>query len=61
MKKPCAYCVLREARHGAGRWMESGFASVSADGTGLRVYLQMFPVSGFDGVERPVKGRAVDV
>jgi len=44
-----AYCVLRPGRRAAGQWLESGFASVADDGNGLRVYLQMLPVTGFDG------------
>jgi len=51
-----AYCVLRQGRRAPGRWLEAGFATVADDGTGLRVYLQMLPVSGFDGhiLLRPV-------
>lgn len=43
-----AYCVLRQGR-AAGRWMEAGFASVQEDGGGIRVHLEMLPVTGFDG------------
>jgi hypothetical protein len=57
-----AYCVLREDRRGrraAGRWMEAGFASVADDGNGLKISLEMLPVSGFDGnvLLRPLDGK----
>ena len=55
-----AYCVLRQGRRAAGRWKESGFASVADDGNGLKIFLEMLPVSGFDGniLLRPIDGKA---
>ena len=39
--------------------MESGFASVADDGNGLKIVLEMLPVSGFDGniLLRPIDGK----
>jgi len=39
---------------------EAGFASVADDGHGLSVYLQMLPVTGFDGhiLLRPIDAKA---
>jgi len=44
-----AYMILREGRRGIGRWVETGLASLADDGNGLRVYVPLLPVSGFDG------------
>jgi hypothetical protein len=56
-----AYCVLRYGHRTPGVWKEAGFASVADDGPGtdLRVYLEMLPVSGFDGhiLLRPVDAK----
>jgi len=54
-----AYCCLRRGRRAPGQWLETGFASVADDGNGLRVYLQVLPVSGFDGhiLLRPIEAK----
>lgn len=44
-----AYCVVREGRRGAGRWVETGFATVADNGKGYKLYLPLVPVTGFDG------------
>jgi hypothetical protein len=51
--------MLRQGRRAAGQWLEAGFASVADDGNGLRVHLQMLPVSGFDGhiLLRPIDAK----
>jgi hypothetical protein len=61
MKPPThrAYCVLRQGRRAAGRWKEAGLASVADDGNGLKISLEMLPVSGFDGniLLRPIENK----
>jgi hypothetical protein len=54
-----AYCSLRAGRRAAGRWIETGFATVADDGIGLKIYLETLPVSGFDGhiLLRPVDAK----
>jgi hypothetical protein len=54
-----AYCVLRQGRRQPGRWIEAGFAAPADDGVGLKVFLEMLPVSGFDGhiLLRPVESK----
>jgi hypothetical protein len=55
-----AYCVLRSrSRRAPGQWIETGTAWTADDGNGLRVYLSMLPVTGFDGhiLLRPVDAK----
>jgi hypothetical protein len=52
-----AFCVLRQNYRLPGQWVETGFARPADDGIGLKIQLEMLPVSGFDGhiLLRPIE------
>ena len=48
--------MVRHGRRNTGSWVEIPLASVFKDGTDVRIYLPLVPVTGFDGhiLLRPV-------